>query len=137
MPLTVENTGYKTQTILGGETRFNGILRFKDSLRIDGHFEGTIESPGFLVVEGGANVKATINVGTLVVGGIIHGNVSATEKIEFLPGGLVIGNIRCPSLVMAEGTGFRGRCEMLSDQAVVDIFSMPLDRLKKNLVRVD
>ena len=137
MPRLIENPVYKVRTVLGGETKFNGILRFQDSLKIDGRFEGAVESPGFLMVETGAEVVADISVGTLVVGGIIHGNVTATERLELLPGGQIIGNIRCPNLIMAESTGFRGRCEMLTDPAAVDIFSMPLDRLKKTISRVN
>lgn len=132
-----ENPVFRASTVLGGETRFAGRLRFQESLKIDGHFEGSIESEGFLMVETGAEVIADVSVGTLVVGGIVQGDVTAAERLELLPGGQVIGNVRCPSLVMADGTGIRGRCEMLSDPAGVDIFSMPLDRLKKSITRVD
>ncbi len=137
MTRKIESSANKVRTVLGDETRFNGILRFKDSLKIDGHFEGAIESPGFLMVETGAEVVADISVGILVVGGIIHGNVTAAERLELLPGGRIIGNIRCPNLIMAESTGFQGRCEMLADPAGVDIFSVSLDRLKKTLARVN
>lgn len=135
MPRQTENPVYKARTVLGEETRFNGVLKFQDSLKIDGRFEGAIESPGFLMVETGAEIVADISVGTLVVGGIIHGDVTAVERLELLSGGQIIGNIKCPNLIMAEGTGFRGRCEMISDPGGVDIFSMPLDRLKKTISR--
>lgn len=136
MSRRTEESNYKSRTVLGGETKFNGILKFDDSLKIDGRFEGAIESPGFLMVETGAEVIANINVGNLVVGGIIRGDVTVSERIELLPGGQIIGDIRCPSLIMAEGTGFRGRCEMLLNPTGIDIFSMPLDRLKKTIPRV-
>ena len=38
----------KISTTLGKETNFNGTLRFQESLKIDGKFEGDIESSGFL-----------------------------------------------------------------------------------------
>lgn len=136
MSRRTEDPIYKSRTVLGGETKFNGILKFDDSLKIDGRFEGAIESPGFLMVETGAEVVANINVGNLVVGGIVRGDVTVTERIELLPGGQIIGDIRCPNLIMAEGTGFRGRCEMLLNPTGIDIFSMPLDRLKKTIPRV-
>jgi len=130
------DSSYKTQTVLGEETKFKGILKFEDSLKIDGYFEGAIESPGFLMVESGSEVVADINVGVLVVGGLIRGDVSASERLEVLPGGSILGNIRCTNLIMAENTGFQGDCEMLSDPSGIDIFSVPLDRLKKNIQRV-
>ncbi len=137
MPKKIETPVFKARTVLGGETRFTGKIRFDDSLKIDGYFEGTIESDGFLMIESGAEVVADVNVGVLVVGGVVQGDVIASERLELLPGGQIIGNVRCPSLIMADGTGIRGRCEMLSDPAGIDIFSMPLDRLKKNITRVD
>ncbi len=136
MPRTTENPAYKVRTVLGGETKFSGILKYTDSLKIDGRFEGAIESSGLLIVESKAEVIADVKVGTLVVAGIIRGDVSAERRLELLPGGRIIGNIRCPHLIMAEGTGLQGRCEMLVDPAGTDIFAMPLDRLKKTIARV-
>jgi cytoskeletal protein CcmA (bactofilin family) len=132
----MENTYKKTRTVLGGETRFKGILKFEDSLKIDGYFEGAIESPGFLMVETGSELIADISVGVLIVGGSIHGDVTATERLEVLPGGSIVGNIRCTNLIMAENTGFQGDCEMLRDPSGLDIFAVPLDRLKKSIQRV-
>jgi len=127
----------RVRTILGEETAFRGVLKFEDSLKIDGHFEGAIESPGFLMVESGSEVIADINVGVLVVGGLIRGDVSASERLEVLPGGSIVGNIRCSNLIMAENTAFQGECEMLADPSGLDIFSVPLDRLKKSIPRVN
>jgi len=131
MPYKAENSG--AITVLGEETNFNGILKFQDALEIDGKFRGSIESPGFLLVEAGAEVVATINVGTLVVRGLIRGDVIAGERLEILTGGEVIGNIKCANLIMAGGSGYRGRCEMLADSAGVDVFSMSQEILKKTI----
>ena len=62
----------KIYTILGKETAFKGSMKFKNSLKIDGNFEGTIESEGFLYIEDGAVVNADITVDSLVIGGIIR-----------------------------------------------------------------
>ena len=125
----------RTKTVLGGETKFNGILRFRDSLKIDGIFEGSIDSPGFLVIEKNASVTADITIGSLVVGGTVIGNVTAEDKVEILPGGNITGNIKCSRFVMADETGFSGKCEMLPENQNIDIFAMPLERLRKSLGR--
>jgi len=118
-------------TVLGEETNFKGTLRFQDSLEIDGIFEGSIESPGFLMVEEGAEIVADINVGTLVVRGFIRGDVIAEERVEILAGGEIIGNIKCTRLVMDEGSDYRGRCEMLANPVGIDVFSMSRDEIKR------
>ncbi len=132
-----DSASFKVTTVLGGETAFTGVLKFDDSLKINGRFEGSIESDGFLVVENGAQVLADVRVGSLVVGGEIRGDVHASRRLELLDGGCIHGNVRCPNLVMAEGTCILGRCEMLSDPLGIDIFSMPLEKLKKTVGRVE
>lgn len=137
IPKKTDSTSYRVKTVLGGETVFSGTLKFNESLKINGRFEGVIESGGFLVVETGAEVIANVKVDVLVVGGKIRGDVYASSKLELLPGGHIEGNVYSPNLVMAEGAGVLGRCEMLAEPSNIDIFSMPLDRLKKTVARVE
>jgi cytoskeletal protein CcmA (bactofilin family) len=121
----------KITTTLGNETSFNGVLRFKESLKIDGTFEGEIESPGFLYIENGATVKANIKVGSVVVGGVVRGNIEASERLEMLTTGKVFGNIRTAKLNIADGVVFEGKCEMIKNPEKLDIFSAPVANIKK------
>ena len=121
----------KISTTLGRETAFNGVMRFKDSLKIDGSFTGEIVSSGFLYIENGANVTANIKVGSVVIGGVVRGNVEATEKLEMLTTGKVYGNIRTAKLKIADGVVFEGKCEMIRNHQAINIFSAPVDQLKK------
>jgi len=121
----------KITTTLGKETSFNGVLRFKESLKIDGTFEGEIESPGFLYIENGATVKANIKVGSVVVGGVVRGNIEASERLEMLTTGKVFGNIRTAKLNIADGVVFEGKCEIIKNPEKLDIFSAPVANIKK------
>ena len=123
-------------TTLGRETDFNGVMRFKDSLKIDGAFSGGIVSTGFLYVEQGASITANIRVGSVVVGGTVKGNIEATEKLEMLATGKVFGNIRTAKLKIADGVVFEGKCEMIKNPQSVNVFSGPVDLLKKNVQSV-
>ena len=121
----------KISTTLGKETAFNGVMRFKDSLKIDGSFTGEIVSSGFLYIENGANVTANIKVGSVVIGGVVRGNVEATEKLEMLTTGKVYGNIKTAKLKIADGVVFEGKCEMIRNHQAINVFSAPVDQLKK------
>jgi cytoskeletal protein CcmA (bactofilin family) len=132
MPKNNEHKGIeKITTTLGKETSFNGVLRFKESLKIDGTFEGKIESPGFLYIENGATVKADIKVGSVVVGGVVRGNIEASERLEMLTTGKVFGNIRTAKLNIADGVVFEGKCEMIKNPDKLDIFSAAVGNIKK------
>ncbi|HVP18356.1 MAG TPA: polymer-forming cytoskeletal protein [Spirochaetia bacterium] len=121
----------RISTTLGKETEFNGVMRFRDSLKIDGTFSGEIISAGFLYIEQGASVTANIRVGSVVVGGTVRGNIEATEKLEMLSSGKVYGNIRTAKLKIADGVVFEGKCEMIKNAQAINIFSGPVEQLKK------
>jgi cytoskeletal protein CcmA (bactofilin family) len=118
-------------TTLGRETEFNGVMRFRDSLKIDGTFSGEIVSSGFLYVEQGASITANIRVGSVVVGGTVKGNIEATEKLEMLATGKVYGNIRTGKLKIADGVVFEGKCEMIRNPQAINVFSGSVEQLKK------
>lgn len=118
-------------TTLGKETDFDGTMRFRDSLKIDGTFSGEIVSGGFLYIEQGATITANIRVGSIVVGGTVKGNIEATEKLEMLSTGKVYGNIRTAKLKIADGVVFEGKCEMIKNPQAINVFAGPVDQLKK------
>jgi len=123
-------------TVLGSETSFRGTMRFNDSLKIDGYFEGNIESSGSLYIEKDAEVRARIKVGTIIVGGKVIGNIEASEKLEMLESGKIFGNVRTPNLKVAEGVEFDGECEMIRNPEDIDIFSATVSQLKQSVKSV-
>jgi len=100
------------ETVLGGDTEFKGNLTFKESLRIDGKFEGEISSTGDLHVGRNGDIKAELSVGRLVLEGKVHGNVTATDKVEIRSTGQLLGDLKAMSLVVADGVVFVGKCDV-------------------------
>lgn len=131
------NDGYeRIVTTLGSETVFKGVMNFKESLKIDGKFDGKIDSAGFLYIEDGAEVVADIKARAIVVGGIVKGNIVATDSLEMLDSGKVFGNVRTSRLRIADGVVFEGKCEMIKDPNLVDIFSADGEKIKKTVERL-
>ena len=97
---------------LGEGTEFKGILAFEGTVRIDGRLEGEILTKDTLIVGERAVLNAEINVGTIIISGKITGNITAGERLEINSTGQVFGNIKTPTLVIAEGVIFQGSCEM-------------------------
>lgn len=114
MPKNASKTIYEISTILGRETGFSGKLKFQESLMIRGNFEGEIDAQGFLHIDEGAEVRAgLIRASSIVVGGVVHGDLEAADRIELLPTAKVYGKIRTTKLRIADGVIFEGRCEMI------------------------
>jgi cytoskeletal protein CcmA (bactofilin family) len=113
------------RAFLGEGTQFKGVLSFAGAVRIDGHLEGEIVGEEMLVIGEPGQVKAEIEVGTLVVSGRVQGTIVAKERVELLRPSRVTGSIRTPCLVVAEGALFNGNCEMGGAEADLTAPSAP------------
>ena len=109
----MDANGTEITALLGKGTRFEGKLHFEGRVRIDGHFKGEIKSDDTLVIGDGAEVHAEIDVATVIIrGGVVHGNVRASQSIEIHAPGKLVGNIHSPSLFIERGVEFQGSCRM-------------------------
>jgi cytoskeletal protein CcmA (bactofilin family) len=98
--------------LLGKGAEFEGKLTFEGQVRIDGKFTGQIQTKDTLVIGDGARVSAEILAGTVIVNGVVEGNIKATQLIELHQPGRVKGNLETPSLSMDRGVIFEGSCKM-------------------------
>ncbi|MEL7372138.1 MAG: polymer-forming cytoskeletal protein [Myxococcota bacterium] len=105
-------------TILGRESRFSGKLSFDGAVRIDGHFEGEISTEELLLVGPGAEVKAKLNVGSVVISGSVEGDIEAKSSVEIKAPGRLKGNVVAPTLVIEKGVVFEGSCQMGDDTKI-------------------
>jgi len=99
-------------TILGREAKFSGKLTFEGAVRIDGKFEGEIFTEDLLLIGPGAEVRAKLNVGSVVINGMVEGDVIAKSSVEIKAPGKLKGNIVTPTLVIEKGVTFDGSCRM-------------------------
>ena len=109
------------QTFLGPETTLEGRLAFEGTVRLDGHFTGTIESKdGTVVVGEGAVIHADVLVHTALISGEVSGNIQASHCIELHRPAKVNGDIHAPTVVIESGVVFRGNCTMARDEGTVE-----------------
>jgi cytoskeletal protein CcmA (bactofilin family) len=97
---------------LGAGTAFRGRLTFEGVVRVDGEFEGDIESRGVLVVGRGARVSGRLALGQLRCDGLVKAEVTAATRVVVHGAGRIVGTVRCPSLVVEEGGRLDGEVTM-------------------------
>lgn len=107
---TVPNSASKN--VLNSDVDIKGTLKFSGELTFDGKLDGDISSEGTLNLGDSANVKGTIDVGSVVVRGKITGNVIAKDKIELKAKTELFGDVRAAKLVIEEGVTFVGKTEV-------------------------
>src|SRR5919198_657921 len=98
--------------LLGKGSQFEGKLLFEGTVRIDGKFSGEIISTDTLIIGEGAEVKANVQVGSLVCLGDYSGDAKAAKSIELKSPAKVRGNITTASVVIERGVFFDGTCKM-------------------------
>ena len=139
--MTKAESGKKNSSqvvVFGNSTSFNGHLKFKESLCIQGKFKGTIDASGALIVDKGAVVEADrISVSSLMVFGTVIGAIHAQDKIDMFPGAEVKGDVTAARLRIADGVLFEGQCSMTGISKDVEIFSRPTEEIKAELQRTN
>ena len=97
---------------MGEDTVFNGSLTFDGTVRIDGKFEGQVNTDGTLIVGGAGHIRAEISAGTVICMGRVEGTIIASKKVEIHSNSRVSGNIKSPGLYIELGGIFDGSCDM-------------------------
>ena len=109
----VANTGVGALTaFIDQGSEFSGKLSFKDTVRIDGRFEGEISSENTLIVGETGSITATIRSQMIVISGEVHGEITASGQVVLHKTARVDGNIHTARLVVEDGAIFTGRIEM-------------------------
>jgi cytoskeletal protein CcmA (bactofilin family) len=98
---------------IGKSVVIKGELNGSEDLTIEGQVEGKIELKDHVLTIGpNGKIKAQVFAKALIVQGEVHGNVSATDKVEIRDGGSVDGDIVSPRVAIADGAHFRGSVDM-------------------------
>lgn len=112
----------KVETTIGSTASLQGVLKAEGTIRIDGAFEGEIETAANVIIGPTGKVLANIQARNVMVAGRVKGNISAMERLEILKDGGVKGDIDVGTLYLEEGAIFHGQSRMRSDEQDDDRF---------------
>jgi len=104
-------------TVLGSNAVFKGELNFKNTLCIDGKFEGKVKTSDELIVAEEGTILADIEAGIVICKGKIRGNIIASQKVEIHSTGKILGDVHTPALMIELGAVILGRviCPNISE----------------------
>ena len=104
------------EKILDVDASMQGTSAFKDpvNLRINGSFEGKLDTRGNLTIGENAKVKASIHGDNIIIAGKVTGDVVATQSISVLSPAVIQGNITTPRLSVGDGSVLQGQISMLN-----------------------
>ena len=102
----------ESKTVLGSNAVFKGELNFKNTLCIDGKFEGKLTTSDKLIVAEEGALLAEIEAGTVICKGKIRGNIIASQKVEIHSTGKILGDVHTPALMIELGAVIHGKSNM-------------------------
>jgi excisionase family DNA binding protein len=104
------------EKILDVDAGMQGTFVFKDpvKLKINGSFEGKLDTKGSLIVGDKASIRADINGEEIIISGKVIGNIIAKKSLKVLFAAHIIGDIITPVLSVEEGAVIHGKCQMLT-----------------------
>ncbi|HEX6464384.1 MAG TPA: polymer-forming cytoskeletal protein [Vicinamibacterales bacterium] len=98
---------------IGQGVTIEGSITSNQDIRIDGRVQGAVEVGQHEVVLGaGSEVKADVNARSVLVGGKIEGDVTATDRIQVQSTGVLIGDVVTPRLIIQDGGMLRGKADV-------------------------
>jgi cytoskeletal protein CcmA (bactofilin family) len=99
-------------TVIGRGITIEGEVSSDDEVVVAGTVRGRLEVEGAVTVEADGMVEADIGAQSVSIGGNVTGNVTASERVDLLAGGKLIGDVKAARLTIADGASFKGNVDM-------------------------
>jgi cytoskeletal protein CcmA (bactofilin family) len=100
---------FSINTIVGPGTSIVGNIEAGGFTRVDGSLRGDLTAQGRVVVGERARMKSNISGTAVTIGGVVSGNVLASERLIILSTGIVLGDIITRRIQADEGCVVHGQ----------------------------
>lgn len=100
------------KTIIADDVEITGSIKCAGGVKMSGKLNGDLTCGGDVLVEKGAAVKGNVSAASIVVMGMVKGNIIAKERIELKGTARVAGDIKAKRLVVEEGVTLVGKSEI-------------------------
>lgn len=104
-----------SNNLIGEKSYFTGKFHINGSLRIDGRFEGKYLKADQLYIGTSGKLKTDVEAVSVIVEGMIVGNITATSRVLLMPTARILGDIKTPELIIQNGVILEGRCTISND----------------------
>ncbi len=99
-------------TIVGESIIIDGEITGDDDLVVQGTVKGKIALKESLFVETSGTIEADIETRNVEVSGNVTGNVTAADKVELKSDCRMVGDLKAPRIIIADGASFKGNVDM-------------------------
>lgn len=126
-----QTTNVNTVSRIAQGTVFKGEMTSPHDIRIDGHFEGDIQSEGKVVIGEAAFFKGKISCNDLDFWGKADTEAVVKGTLSMHSGCVVTGSVRTQKLIVELGSSFDGTCAMLKDAQKAPVAASAAEKAEK------
>ena len=99
-------------TVIGSTIVIDGEITGDEDLVVRGTVKGRVSLRENIVVEESGVLEANIETSTITIHGTVTGDIQASERAELKSNCRVVGDIRAPRILIADGASFKGNVDM-------------------------
>jgi cytoskeletal protein CcmA (bactofilin family) len=111
----------KVDTLIGAKTRIDGDIEFTGGLHLDGYIGGNVKGDSsagtFLSVSEHGCIEGSVFAPTVILNGIVKGDIEAANRVELGAKARVLGNVQYTVIETAVGAQINGKLIHRSAQA--------------------
>jgi cytoskeletal protein CcmA (bactofilin family) len=108
------------KTLIAEDVEITGSMKCSGAVKMAGKLNGDLTCEGNVLVEKSAAIKGNVSAASIVVLGMIKGNIVAKERIELKGTARVAGDIKAKRLVVEEGVTLVGKSEISPSESAGD-----------------
>ena len=105
------------ESVIAAGLTIDGKIEGAGHVRMAGRFKGDVNVDGDLTIEAGAKITGSVRASTVTVGGDLEGNIEGASRVELLASGVLNGDLKAGSLIVASGSRMRGNVSFGWDEA--------------------
>ena len=105
------------ESFISADLTLEGKIEGAGHVRIAGRFKGDVNVQGDLTIELGAHIAGQVSAKHVIIEGTLEGNISGAERVELRQSGVLSGDVKSGSLIVAAGSRMRGQVEFGWDDA--------------------
>ena len=103
-------------TILGQGSAITGNIKINGFVRIDGDIDGNLETDGNIIIGENARIRGNVKAKSVIVGGIVLGNIEASQSIKVLATSAVLGDIVSHKVQVEQNAIIHGHFISIKDE---------------------
>lgn len=109
---TIHSSDNQEMTLISAGTEIKGNISFTGALLIEGKVRGNLYAEdGHLTLADSGMVEGDIKAPSMVINGMVRGNVFATERLELSARAEIHGNVYYNVIEMVKGSQVNGSLE--------------------------